>query len=94
MKCQNKVFANDENSCKIVGNRYYLTNIKPFYKIAEAVEEAAKASGMRVSYHPEPMPAETGSCPEQNSRYGSISTLDIGKNHQSFWNIFDGLRGK
>lgn len=78
----------------IVDGRYYMLNIKPFPGIEKAVEEAANASGMRVSYHPEPIPAETGSFPEQNKGYGSISTLDIGKNHQEFWDLFDALRGR
>lgn len=86
--------------------RQFMTNVDPFPGIEDAVRQAAETTGLRVKYHPYPMPLdpydsenfdlETGQqiyFPERCTG-GSISTLDYGKDHSAFWDLFNLARGR
>lgn len=84
--------------------RHYMSNVKPFDGIENVVAQAASFSGLRVEYHPYPMP-KNKRWPSPRSRegyagdnyrpdpsHGSISTLDTTLDHSQFWDHYHKLR--
>lgn len=85
---------------------FFMTNTDPFDGIAEVVAQAADETGLRVKYFDHPMPFDPYDPeafddegyqtydPTWCAGMGSIATLDRGRNHSDFWEVYDRLKAE